>query len=158
MWKVMVCVLALGFVWGCSKDVGSTYDPLFRFPAEARWSWDEAAIRLPDDEDIRALNMDAILRETASAALAARGYVEVPPGSTAEYLLSYQASVGRVVSPTKARAVGTVSLTLVEFASGRHVWVGFARADEIDVSLTEEQRRRRVRSLMNRMLRGFPPS
>ena len=71
-------------------------------------------------------------------------------------LLSYEVAVGRVISQRETRGVGSVSLTLVETAFDNRVWVGFIRAD-VDMSLSEAQRRERIGNEMHNMLRDFPP-
>jgi hypothetical protein len=150
-------LVLLAALMGCSSTtVRTTHDPLAVFPAEATWSWDEAANRLPRDERLRTLNLNSIIRDTASEAFAARGYVEAEAGAPGDYRLSFDVSVGRVISQRDTRGVGSVSLTLVESAFDHRVWVGFISAD-VDFSLPEAERRQRIAREMRRLLRDFPP-
>jgi len=155
--KALALSLCLAVALGCAKTVGSTHDPLAIFPAQATWVWDEAANRMPSDERLRVLNIDAIIRDTTAEGLAARGYTQAPAGSPAPYLLSYEVGIGRLITTTSASAVGTLSLSLVESESKRRVWVGFIKVD-VDTSLTEAQRRERLQGEMQKMLKDFPPS
>ena len=155
--KALAFSLFLVGALGCAETVGSTHDPLAIFPARATWVWDEAANRMPPDERLRILNIDAIIRDTTAEGLAARGYTQAPAGSPAPYLLSYEVGIGRLISKTSASAVGTLSLSLVESESKRRVWVGFIKVD-VDTSRTEAQRRERLQGEMQKMLEDFPPS
>jgi len=143
--------------FGDAIPVSTNYDPLVRFPAEATFVWDDAANSLPDDPAIDRATTDALLKEVATEAFAARGYRAVGSDAAAHYRLSYQYVVHSYIGPDVSRAIGSVSLLLVEHASGRRVWLGFGRA-EIHVGLSTEERRARLRDAMNRMLEDFPPS
>lgn len=136
--------------------VSTNYDPLVRFPAQASYVWDEAANSLPDDPAIDRTEMDELLKGVADEAFAARGY-RVVASAPADYRLSYQYSVHTYIGPDVSRAFGSVSVLLVESASGRRVWMGFGRA-EIHVGLSPEERRARLADAMARMLEHFPPS
>lgn len=151
--------LALVLVTGlaCASQEGipvsSTYDPLTRFPAQATYSWDEAEISLPDIPDRAAT--DALFREVAEEAFAARGYrVGKPP---THYRLSYEYNVTERLGPDVAKAIGSVSILLTDSSNGRRVWLGFGRA-EIFMGLSREERKARLREALDRMLAGFPPS
>ncbi|MGH7289511.1 MAG: DUF4136 domain-containing protein [Myxococcota bacterium] len=140
---------------GDAISVSSTHDPLVRFPAQATFSWDDAAISMPDSAAIDRQDTDALFKEVANEAFAARGYrLAAPP---TDYRLSYQYVVNTRIGADFSKAVGSVSLLLVESASGRRVWLGFGRA-EIHVGLTREERKARLREAVDRMLEAFPPS
>lgn len=136
--------------------VSTNYDPLVRFPAQASYAWDEAANSLPDDPAIDRQATDALFKDVANEAFAARGY-RVVEGSAADYRLSYQYVVHTYIGPDVSRAMGSFSLLLADRASGRRVWMGFGRA-EIHVGLSPEERRARLSDAMTRMLEKFPPS
>jgi hypothetical protein len=144
---------------GCASDdaipVSSTHDPLARFPAQATYAWDDAAIELPDDPQIDRAETDALFKEVANEAFAARGYRVAP--APADYQLSYHYVVNTRIAADYAKSVGSVSLLLVESASGRRVWLGFGRA-EIYVGLTRAERTARLHDALERMLEKFPPS
>jgi len=146
-------VLALACASGDAIPVSTTFDPLVQFPARATFAWDEAAISLPDIPEREAT--DALFREVAEEAFAARGYrVAAAP---ANYELSYQYVVNERIGPDVAKAVGSVSILMTEGGTGRRVWLGFGRA-EIFVGLSREERRARLRDALDRMLADFPPS
>lgn len=150
--------LALGLLACASKDaipVSSTHDPLARFPAQATYSWDDAATSLPDDPQIDRAQTDALFKEVANEAFAARGYRVAP--APADYQLSYHYVVNTRIGADVSKAVGSVSLLLVESATGRRVWLGFGRA-EVYVGLTREERKARLRDALDRMLKDFPPT
>lgn len=141
----------------CANDhgipVSTTYDPLVRFPTQATFAWDDAQISLPDLPDRDAT--DALLREVAEEAFAARGYrVAAPP---ANYRLSYEYDVVERIGPDVAKAVGSVSILLTDSGTGRRVWLGFGRA-EVYPGLSREERKARLREALDRMLADFPPS
>ena len=151
---------ALVALLACASDdaipVSTNYDPLVRFPAQATYVWDEAANSLPKDAAIDHQTTDALLKDVANEAFAARGY-RVVPSAPADYRLSYQYVVHTYIGPDVSRAFGSVSVLMVESASARRVWMGFGRA-EIHVGLSPEERRARLADAMARMLEHFPPS
>lgn len=144
----------------CTSDdaipVSSNYDPLVRFPAEARYVWDDAANTLPDDPAIDRAGTDTLLKDVADEAFAARGY-RVSRGPNADFRLSYQYVVHTYIGPDVSRSMGSLSLMLSDHASGRRVWMGFGRA-EIHLGLSPAERRARLSDAMTRMLEKFPPS
>lgn len=156
-----LCLFSAAFLslLACANDaipVSTNYDPLVRFPAEATYVWDNAANTLPDDPAIEPKSTDALLKSVADEAFAARGY-RVVEGGAADYRLSYQYVVNTYIGPDVSRALGSISLMLVEQASKRRIWMGFGRA-EIHVGLSPEERRARLADAMKRMLEKFPPS
>ncbi len=154
----LAALLALGLAGCASDDVGvsTTYDPLTRFPATATYVWDDAARLLPEDPRVDVPAVDALVKEVANEEFAAHGYRLAASGAS-NYLLSYQYAVHTWTGPDASKAIGSLSLQLVESASHRRVWSGFGRA-EIHVGLTPEERRERLRAALARMLKDFPPS
>ena len=154
--KLPFLVAALLAGLACASQeipVSTTFDPLVRFPAQATFSWDESAISLPDLPDRDAT--DALLREVAEEAFAARGYraAAVPTN----YRLSYDYEVVERLGPDVAKAIGSISILMTDASSGRRVWLGFGRA-EVYVGLSREERKARLRNALDRMLAAFPPS
>ena len=149
-----ICLIPL---FGCAKNVGSNFDPLAIFPATATWVWDDSKNILPSDPTMETLEVDRILRETAGAALTARGYSEAPDGSQPDYLLHYEVGVGIVVDGKQRPPVATASFELTEFGTGRRVWVGFITTN-VDITLNERERTRRLQRELRKMLLYFPPS
>jgi hypothetical protein len=155
-----VALAALSSLSACASQnaipVSSSWDPLWRFPAQATFAWDDAATSLPDDPAVDRTSTDALVKTVANEAFAARGYRPVAPGS-ADYRMSYQYAVHSYVGSEGSRADGTLSLLLADGASGRRVWLGFGRA-EVHVGLTPEERKARLREALDRMLADFPPA
>jgi hypothetical protein len=144
---------------GCASDdvgVSTTFDPLTRFPASATYAWDDGACLLPTDPRVDGPGVDALIREVANELFVARGY-RPAASSPVNYLLSYQYAIHTWTGPDASKAIGSLSLQLVESGSHRRVWSGFGRA-EIHVGLTPEERRERLHSAFARMLEKFPPS
>ena len=131
----LVLLLAVGLpLVGCASDgieTSTTFDPLHPFPAQATFSWDERANRLPKDPRIQQLDLAPLIVEAANAEFSARGYT--PVESAANYRLSF------------------------DQGSNHRVWLGYARAD-VHVGLSVEERRERMRRAVTRMLVSFPPS
>ena len=158
--SLLLVAFALLALFACASDdaipVSSNYDPLVRFPAQATYVWDEAANLLPEDPGFDRAGTDALLKDVANEAFAARGY-RVAADAAAEYRMSYQYRVHTYIGPDVSRAFGSVSVMLVESASNRRVWMGFGRA-EIHMGLTPAERRARLADAMARMLHDFPPA
>lgn len=142
----------------CASDeipVATNYDPLFRFPAQATYVWDDAANSLPDNPSVDKKSTDALLRQVVDEAFAAKGY-RVTTGAS-DFKLSYQYTLHTFKGVESSHATGSVSLLLVERKTGRRVWTGFGEA-EAYVGLTPEERRVRLREAFDRMLANFPPT
>ncbi len=143
----------------CASDdarVSSTFDPLFRFPPQATYAWDDAANSLPKNSRILQLDPDTLLKQAANDAFSARGYHLASSGAP-DYLLSYQLTVSTWIGVDNSTSVGSLSLLMREARSRDRIWTGFGRA-EIHVGLTDQERRERMRRTMERMLKKFPPS
>ena len=155
-------VLFLGLValgLGCASDgidVSTTYDPLTRFPARATYVWDSAANQLPDDPRFNQMDSGAVIEEAANTEFAARGYTLSTSGS-ANYKLSYDLTVHTWYGPDNSSSVGSLSFWLVEAATKRRVWMGYVRA-EIHVGLNREERVKRMRGALAKLLENFPPA
>ena len=150
------CLSAVAALVACASDidVSTTVDPLASFPSRATYVWDQAAIKLPADPRILQLDPDSLIREAASAELAARGY-RLSTGGPADYRLAYDFVVRTWLGPDNSTSVGSLSLWLSD-AAKRRVWMGYARA-ELHVGLSREERVARVREAVARMLEDFPP-
>ncbi len=158
-WRIILLITAALTAGACTSNdgmgVGSTHDPLTRFPAMATWSWDDHANRMHDDSRLESLDLDSIIRQVTGEEFARRGYTEVGSGA-GDYRLSYELGLATWMSQTSAIAIGSVSLNLVDASSGRRVWVGFWRA-VVDVSLDREERVKRFRGELRELLKTFPP-
>ena len=155
----LVLLLAVGLpLVGCASDgieTSTTFDPLHPFPAQATFSWDERANRLPKDPRIQQLDLAPLIVEAANAEFSARGYT--PVESAANYRLSFDLAVHSWIGADNSRSIGSLSLILIEQGSNHRVWLGYARAD-VHVGLSVEERRERMRRAVTRMLVSFPPS
>jgi hypothetical protein len=155
---LILAVLALLSAFGCApKRTGATYDPFVAFPATAQWAWDEGLNRLPTDPSMAELNIRTIVRDTITEGLAKRGYSMAPEGEQADFLAHYQVGIGKRIDRSSVKGFGSLSLTLVDPATSRDVWVGFVKT-ESDVSLSEADRRKRLQRNIDKMLGKFPPS
>lgn len=156
--RILWIVPALVMLIACAKDYGvsTSFDPLTRFPTTATFAWDRRANVLPSDPRLAELNrdFDAEIRTVARGAFAERGYTETT--AAANYRLSYQLDVKTWTGAEQSTAVGTLSLQLVESASRRRVWTGFARA-HIHVGLEPAESTARLRQIVDDMLEDFPP-
>ena len=103
------------------------------------------------------LNIRTVVREIVTDGLAKRGYTLAPEGEEAEFLVHYQVGIGKRIGPDSVKGFGSLSLTLVEVSTKRDVWVGFIKT-EVALSLSEEDRRKRLRKRVDKMLKKFPPS
>jgi len=144
---------------GCASDgveTSTAFDPLARFPAQATFLWDSSSNRLPADDRIAALDLGPVIEAAAEAEFGARGYT-LSQTESANYLMSYQVATHSWIGADNSRAVGSLSLLLVEAASGRRVWLGIGRA-EINVGRSSEERLANMRVALAKMLKEFPPN
>jgi hypothetical protein len=159
MTRAWIVPLLLALSLGCASDpvdVSTTFDPLTPFPARATYKWDDAANKLPDDQRINQMETDSLIREAANAEFAARGY-QLSTSGSAHYKLSYDLAIHTWYQANNTSSLGSLSLWLVDAASGRRVWMGYVRA-EIYVGLSREERVARLRKAMAKLLETFPPS
>ena len=153
---LLAALLALALA-ACQSDTAefsTSYDPLVVFPKNASFAWDATASRLPDDPRIRELELDPLIREAADGAFAARGWR--PVRGAADYRLAYELGENRWTGPDGSTSMVTLSLFLVDAKSGRRVWSSYGRA-EVQPGLTREERAKRLRATLDRMLEAFPP-
>jgi hypothetical protein len=159
-WRVgVLALIGLSALLACTSSrpqVSTAIDPWTNFPANATFVWDEAADREPDDAWIRELRFGPRLRRLTTEVLAERGYREVE-AEPADYRVSYQLSIFTGISDDPARSVASLSILLIEASSNQRVFVGFARATP-QLEDPEEARDARLRTLVEQMFAGFPPS
>jgi len=152
-------ILVAAFV-GCASDGGvetsAAFDPLTRFPAQATYQWDESRIRLPEDDRIAALDLKPVIMEAAEAEFALRGYTRSTTDE-ANYLMSFEGTTHSWIGADNSRAVGSLSILLVDAANGRRVWMGIGRS-EMNVGVTRAERLVSLRAAIAEMLKNFPPN
>ena len=156
---VALAAALLASLASCASDgiqVTTSFDPLATFPAQGTFVWNDTANKLPDDERLRELDLDALIKRAAEDAFAARGYRRVASGS-ADYRLAYEVGENVWRGPEGTTSVVSISLVLTSTRSDRRVWVGFARA-EVQPSVAREERARRLREAFDKMVAEFPPS
>jgi hypothetical protein len=154
-----VAAILLAAAAGCASDgveVTTNADPLATFPSQGTFVWDDAGNKLPKDERIQELDLDPLIRQAANGAFAARGYREVA-SEPADFRLVYEVGENRWSGPDGVTSVVSISLILKDPKSGRHVWLGFGRA-EVQPNVPREDRGRRLRSAFDEMLAKFPPT
>ncbi len=103
-----------------------------------------------------ALDLAPVIEAAAEAEFAVRGYT-LSTTDSANYLMSYQVASHSWIGADNSRAVGSLSLLLVEAESGRRVWLGIGRA-EINVGLSNDERLAGIRVALAKMLKKFPPN
>src|SRR5215471_3354753 len=153
---LLASLFTLGLV-ACQSDTAefsTSYDPLVVFPQQASFAWDPAASKLPDDPRIRELDLDPLIRQAADGAFAARGWR--PVSGAADFRLAYELGENRWNGSEGSTSVVSLSLFLTDAKSGRRVWSGYGRA-EVQPGLTRDERGKRLRAALDRMLQGFPP-
>lgn len=154
----LLCFLLVS-ISGCASngyEVSSVYDPLYPFPRVANYGWNNRANRLPDDPRILALDPDAALKKAIDAEFAARGYsrAKAPPP---DFWISYDLGVHTWISGEHSSAVGSLAITLVDGKTNHRVFLGFTRA-EILVGLSSDESSSRLRGMLAKMLKDFPPT
>jgi len=155
---LILAVLVLLSAAGCGrKRVGATYDPFVIFPATAQWAWDENMNRLRTDRSMDELNLHTVVRDVITEGLAKRDYAMASEGGKVDFLVYYRVGLGKRIGPDSVKGFGSLSLTVVDVSSNRDVWVGFIKI-EVDLALSDKDRRRRLRKRVDKMLRKFPPS
>ena len=154
------CSLILAIVTlGCASDGIETsvaFDPLTQFPAQATYLWDASSNKMPADDRIAALDLGPIIEAAAEAEFALRGYT-LSTTDSANYLMSYQVTSHSWIGADNSRAVGSLSVLLVEAGSGRRVWLGIGRS-EVNVGQSNEDSLARMRVALAKMLKEFPPN
>ena len=154
----VLATLALLSASGCGpKNTRATFDPFATFPATAQWAWDEGLNRLPTDQSISELNIRAIVRDVITEGLAKRDYTMASGGAKADYRVHYQVGIGQKINQTSVKGFGSLNLTIVSAKTNQEVWVGFI-VIESNVSLSENDRRKRLQKRVDKMLKKFPPS
>jgi hypothetical protein len=155
-------VLLWAALAGCASDVsiGTAQDPLAVFPREGSFAWAEGSNIIP--EKVAHLGLADLLPPAVEGALASRGWRKVAPGA-ADLLVSYEVGVATWIqvaaSPSdeeRSRAMGSLSVALLDPDSRRRLWVGFAQA-EVVPSLSHEERRERIEEALERLFEEFPP-
>ncbi len=146
---------------GCASDVAieTSYDPLAVFPREGKFAWAEGENSISDK--LSHLNLADLLPPAIEGALVNRGWNKGTP-EKADALVSYQVGVSITVwaaepgSDEHSRAMGSISVALLDPESKHRLWVGFIQA-EVHPALTQEERRARIDSAMERLFKEFPP-
>ena len=156
--SLLIVAVALLGATGCApKRIGAAYDPFFLFPATAQWAWDEGLNRIPNDPALTELNIRRIVRDLITEGLAERGYTMAPKGGEVDFRIHYEIGIGRRIEPGSVEGFASLSLNFVDVATDRDVWLGFVRT-EVAIAITEAERRKRLRSRIEKMLGKFPPN
>ena len=150
---VIVVAMALGCASNDEPRIGTSHDPLYAFPAQATFSWADRGNVVPDDPRIVRLDLGPLIQKVATEEFATRGYAYAD--SNADYVMSYQVRIDWFKVQT-SEMLGSVTLQLAESASRHRVWSGFGRS-VVHPALTPEEREKRVRKSIRKMLENFPP-
>ena len=150
------CGIALLLAACASKlPVGTSFDPLEAFPAEATWRWDAASNVLPADERIVAMDLDPVLHDAIATELTSRGYRDAG-GGRPDYLVSYELGLTTRIRPETSISVASLSLLMRDFETRRRVWLTFIQT-EVDTKRSADERGARIHEVVARMLEHFPP-
>jgi hypothetical protein len=150
-------VIALFGASGCARDIGATYDSFVLFPATAQWTWNEAMNRAPSDPSLKTLNIEGMLRETITEGLANHGYTLAPADGKVDFRIHYQIGIAQNIKKNSIKSYASLSLTMVDTKTDRSAWVGFIKT-EADISMSDAERRERLRKQVDKMLENFPPN
>jgi len=153
---MLAALLVLAACASDTADFTTSFDPLLTFPEKASFVWDPTACKLPADPRIRELNLDPLIRGAADGAFSARGGRPAVVGA-ADYRVAYELGENRWSGPDGTTSVVSLSLFLMDPKSSRRVWSGYGRA-EVQPGLSREERQRRLRAALDRMLASFPPT
>lgn len=153
---LLTALLLLLHLAGCASDldVSTAADPLTRFPRQATYAWDAAANSMASDERLHALDLPALIKETANEQFAAQGYRAVTSGSP-DFRLSYELGLINWIGGDQ-KTIGSLSLHLVDPTSNRLVWNGYGKAP-IHAGLSRAERKARLGEAIAEMLEEFPP-
>jgi hypothetical protein len=157
----MIGALLLVVLAGCASDVsiGTAHDPLAVFPRQGTYAWAEGSNVI--SERVAHLGLADLLPPAVEGALASRGWRKATP-EAADLLVSYQLGVASRIqiatpdSEERSRAVGSLSVALVDPKEKRRLWVGFIEA-EVNPSLSQEERRERIEAALESLFEEFPP-
>jgi hypothetical protein len=157
----MLGVLLLVALAGCASEVsiGTAYDPLTVFPRQGTFAWAESSNVI--SEKVAHLGLADLLPPAVEGALASRGWQKATP-EAADLLVTYELGVATWVqvatpdSDERSRAMGTLSVALLDPANERRLWVGFIQAD-VTPSLSHEERRARIEAVLEELFKEFPP-
>lgn len=162
VWSLHAALL-LAVLAGCASDVsvGTAYDPLTVFARDGGFAWVEGSGLIP--AELAHLELAELLPAAVETALQRRGWRKVTP-EEADLLVSYEVGVNTIVeiaspgsgSSSRSRALGSLTVTLLDPESRRHLWVGFVRA-QVNPSLSRDERRARLDSVLRDLFKEFPP-
>jgi len=157
----IIGALLLAALAGCTSnlEIETTYDPLAVFPRQGTFAWAEGANVISDK--VAHLGLEDILPPAVEGALANRGWRKETP-EAADLLVSYEVGVAITIevagpgSDEHSRAIGSISVALLDPEDERRLWVGFVQAD-VHPSLSHEERRARIEAALERLFKEFPP-
>jgi hypothetical protein len=158
----MLGVLLLVALAGCASDVsiGTAYDPLAVFPRQGTFAWAESSNVI--SEQVAHWGLADLIPPAVEGSLASRGWRKATP-EAADLLVSYEVGVTTIIqvatpdSDERSRAMGSLSVTLSDPENERRLWVGFIQVEELNPSLSHEERRVRIEKALERLFKEFPP-
>jgi len=168
---LITCVAACA----STPKVGYDYDPDAKIGTYRTYQWTERAQEEPGDKRVDNPLVDGRIRRVVTAQLHAKGYT-VPADGRPDFYVTYHADVkdmmigsssqhyigdlahGTYTTLNDIRATnqGILLVDVIDGASNRLVWRGFAQA-EIDPSWSPERRNERMARVIADMFAFFPP-
>lgn len=173
--SIGLCLLALSIVACASPKVGYDYDPEAAISAYRTYDWMTARQEATGDKRVDSPLVDGRIRAAIAAQLRAKGYA-TPVDGTPDFFVAYHAGIKDVligassqryigdlvhgtyttISDIRPTNEGGLMVDVIDGASQRLVWRGFAQA-EVDPSWTPEKRNERMAQVIEAMFAHFPP-
>jgi len=164
-----------------SVSVKSDYDPAFDFAGLKTWAWLKPIKTLTPDQAHDDRLASERIRKAVEAGFESKGYPQAQAGATPTFYVVAHAIVQRRVDTdyvyrtygyhahgwgggvgyaepvTYTYNEGTLVIDVLRGADKELVWTGAASA-VVDNDVTPEQREKRIREAVTKLLAGFPPS
>ena len=158
-----------------SAQVGYDFDRGADFSRYRTYAWMSSAQQTTGDKRLDSSLVNARIRAAVDAQLRAKGYLASPNGSP-DFLIAYHAGMKDMmkgastqnyigdrghgtfttISDIQPYHEGTLTIDIVDAASGQLIWQASATAD-VEQSLGPEERDARIKSVVRAMLAHFPP-
>jgi hypothetical protein len=149
-------------------------DPELIFPASSLFSWSSEKTRVYNDPVFGDLDLNGLLRESIEAEILSRGHNLSDRGG--EYHVSYVAALERALSDDEIDSLfginpglpsqspsgqsydkGTLIIDVSDKTTRRSLWRS-AMQGYVTLDISEKERRERIRLLVEKMFRSFPPA
>ena len=173
-WALVVLIVACT---GCSRfRVESAFDPAASFKNLHTYAWKPDARPWAGDPRVREGLVDRTMHSAVDGELGGKGFTQAAPDA-ADFLVAYDAGVDfksstvaltrwttaadgawapRQYAHSSDYEQGMVVLLMFDRASGKLTWRGVATGI-FDPTATSATREQRLRDVVHKLLKGFPP-